>query len=81
MLRPSFDTEDFFNGSKIDGIGGQCIERVCGHSYNGATIQPPCSVANDAWVGIRCADLQYLSGQSKVPNLFWSYGRSDLAEW
>lgn len=81
MLGASFDAEDFFDGSKIDGIGGEGIERVGGDGDDRSTIEPGSSVAHDARIGIGCADFEDLSRQT-VPFLFWSEGGeySDVVE-
>ncbi len=38
MVGASFDAEDFFDRGKIYRIGGQGVERVRGHSDDGASI-------------------------------------------
>jgi len=72
LFGASFDAKDFFDGSKIDGVGGERIERIGRHGDDRATVQPARGIANRLWIGIRGIHLQYLSRQSKVPTLFWS---------
>ena len=59
----SLHAENFFDGREIDGIGGESVEGIGGNGDNRAAIQPASSVADDTGVGVRCVELQNLSGQ------------------
>ena len=69
MLGASLHAKNFFDSGKIDGIGSESVKRVCRDGDDRAAVEPGGSIADDARVGIGCADFEYL-GRQAIPYLF-----------
>jgi len=61
VLGAPFDAENLFDGGEVDGIGGQSVEGVGRNGGDRTAVEPGGSVADDARVGIGCADFKNLS--------------------
>lgn len=61
VLGAPLDAENLFDGGEVDGIGGQSVEGVGGNGGDRTAVEPGGSVADDARVGIGCADFEDLS--------------------